>query len=353
MQRSLLKSGYQLTKILTKLKERPDQVLILTHDYPDPDALASAYSLALLLEKGFQIPSRIVYGGVIGRVENRAMVRLLKIPAHKLKPTDLKKYKDIALVDTQPDFKNNSFPKNRKAFLVVDQHPPTRLRRYGVASQHAIIDIDCGATCVVLAEALLLLEIEIPALVATALAYGILTDTLNLYRVKRNDVIQTYLAILPKADMRLLAKIQNPPRTTHFFETLSNGIRRARVRKGLIVSHLGFVQSPDFVSQVADLLLTYQGIRFSFCSGRCKGKFHVSLRLKEGMSEASEVLRDIFPNKGQAGGHNSIAGGSFKVGLREKEERWVEIEKDLTQKLLRRLKISPKEGFSSPFHDGI
>lgn len=340
MQRSLLKSGYRLIRILTKLKEKPDRVLILTHDYPDPDSIASAYALAHLLEKGFQIPSRIAYGGVVGRVENKAMTRLLKIPLHKLAQADFKQHKDICLVDTQPGFRNNSFPKNRKAFLVIDQHVANKKP----FTEHAIIDTECGATCVILAEALLLLDLELPTPLATALAYGILTDTLNLYRgVKRKDVIQTYLALLPSCDMRILAQIQNPPRPEHFFETLAKGIGGAKVRGDLIFSHLGVVQNPDFIAQIADLLLTYQGMHYSLCTGRFKDRVHVSLRVEPGPLEATEILRDIFENRGEAGGHDTIAGGSFKAGGEGEEE-------ELIQKLFKRLKILKEGEAVSPFH---
>lgn len=343
MQRSLLKSGYRLTRLLTKLKAKPSSVLILTHDYPDPDALASAYALHFLLAKGFHIPSRIVYGGRISRVENKAMVHHLKIPVHKLSRGDLLQYQEIALVDTQPEFRNNSFPKNRKAFLVIDQHLAPKKPN----AHHAIIDTECGASCVILAEACLLLNLDLPTAVATALAYGILSDTLNLYRVRRKDVIQTYLAILPKADMKLLAQMQNPPRPGHFFVTLAQGIQQAQVCRRLIFSQLGLVQSPDVVAQMADLLLTYQGMRFSLATGRYKRRLQISLRMREGEGEAHELLRAILET-GEAGGHDTIAGGSFEVS-----GSWEEAERGLIQRLFKKLrwKDSPTK-VATPFQIG-
>ncbi|MBI4125062.1 MAG: DHH family phosphoesterase [Deltaproteobacteria bacterium] len=331
---SLLKAGYQLTRFLNKLTKRPKSVLILTHDYPDPDALASAFCLHYLLKKAYHIASRMVFGGIIGRMENRTMVRLLKIPIHRLKPSDLKKYKEVCLVDTQPDFKNNSFPKNRKAFLVLDQHPSIKKPN----ADCAIVDTDCGATCVILAEACLLLELEFPAPVATALAYGILTDTQNLYRLRRRDVIQTYLSVLTKTDMRLLARMQNPPLSRHFFQTLASGIGRAKVNRFLIFSHLGGVHNPDTAAQIADLLLSYQGMRVAFCTGRYQGRLHLSLRVKEGSLEANDILRSIL-EKGEAGGHDTIAGGSFKVAGGEKEKAWRKAEEEILRKLIKKLKI--------------
>lgn len=347
--RSLLKAGYQLVRFLKKQERRHQPLMILTHDYPDPDAIASAYALHYLLVHAFHTRSKLVYGGIIGRVENRTMVRLLKIPIHRLQPSDLKIHKQICLVDTQPEFRNNSFPKNRKAFLVIDQHPSVKKKP---AADFSIVDTECGATCVIVAEACLLLELDLPPSVATALAYGILSDTMNLYRVKRKDVIQTYLALLPQCDMRLLAKMQNPPRSQHFFETLSRGIHQAKVHRQFIFAHLGWVQNPDYVAQVADLLLTYQGMRFALCTGRLKGKLHISFRMKKTDSlEACDLLRSVL-ERGAAGGHGTIAGGSVQMGSPAKETTWVETEKILIQKILKKLKINPKgkaTGYGTPF----
>ena len=64
---------------------------------------------------------------------------------------------------------------------------------------------------------------------ATAVAYGILTDTLDLYRAHRPDVVQTYLSVLQQADMKVLARIQNPQAVRR---NALAGLRRSRSRPG-------------------------------------------------------------------------------------------------------------------------
>ena len=337
----------RLLRFLSRNRGDIAPLLILTHDYPDPDALASAFALQYIAERAYGIQSRIVYGGVIGRMENRAMVSILKMPVHKVKPSDFKHYEHVALMDTQPSFENNSFPKKRYATLVIDQHPSV----VKPASDFSIVDIECGATSVILAQALLALHVEIPVRVATALAYGILSDTLHLYRVTRPDVIQTYLRILRHADLKALAYIQNPSRSRRFFTTLGKGIRKAMVRRSLIVSHLGFVESPDLVSQVADFLLTYRRMDWALATGRYNEKLHVSLRSDKPNILASEILRDVFLDRGEAGGHDTIAGGSFKVGEKAKEAVWKKAEDALISRLLKRLRIPVRGEFYLPFRE--
>lgn len=322
-----------------------ERLLILIHDFPDPDGLAAAFALQYLASQLRGIDSKIVYGGVIGRTENKAMVDILKIPVRKIRPSDLKTYRDVALVDTQPGFDNNPFPAARRATLVIDQHPSV----HEPQAELALIDPQCGATCVIPAQALLLQGLEIPIRVATALAYGILSDTLELYRARRGDIVRTYLDILPSCDMRALARIRNPARSRKFFVTLSEGIKRAQSYYGLIVSHLGVVENPDLVSQMADVLLTYRPVSWSFCTGRYKGKLCVSLRTSRRTGQAGEVLRAIFDNPKDAGGHGSIAGGALRVGRNPTEASWVAAETAMQSRLAGRLRI-PKTGkFRNPF----
>jgi nanoRNase/pAp phosphatase (c-di-AMP/oligoRNAs hydrolase) len=316
------------------------------HDYPDPDAISTALALQYLAECAYGIRSRIVYKGTIGRMENRAMVSILKIPIHKVRPSDIRSYEHAALIDTQPEFKNNPYPHNKKVTLVIDQHPYVKRP----LAELAIIDTDCGATSVILTQALLLSGLEIPKRIATALAYGILSDTLNLYRAHRADIIQTYLDILPLCDMRALIRIQNPPKSKKFFITLNRGLQDARAFRGLIVAHLGRVEHPDLVSEIADFFLTYRGMERSLCTGRYKGKLHVSLRSNRPTDETPEILRDIFDERKEAGGHDMVAGGSFHVQGSDKDGTcWQDAEAMLVTRLLKRLRLPSQAVFYKPF----
>ena len=287
----------------------------------------------------------MVYGGVIGRNENQEMVRVLKIPAHKLKTSDFKRYTNIALVDTQPVFGNNPFPGNRKATIVIDQHESVKRPNADLS----VVDTELEATSVLMAGALLQRHLMIPAPLATALVYGILTDTQNLQGVTNPTVIRTYADLLYLADLKKLARIQNVSRSRKYFQALSRAIRRASVRRRFIVAHLGHVESPDLVSQITDFLLTYDGMNWAFCTGRYEGSLHISLRSRSIRGRAGEVFRDIFHNRAHAGGHGRIGGGKIKVGHEAGEDAWRSVEENLTGVLAKRLHIPRKAPTYFPF----
>lgn len=339
-----MKSKDKLLEFISKNRQSISPLLILTHDFPDPDAIGAAYAL-YFLAKHFGVRSKIVYGGFISRLENRYMVDHLKIPLHRLAPSHFNKYRHIALVDTQPGFGNNSLPAERRAAIVIDQHPYVSRP----SADLVIIETNRGATCEILAEAILSLKVDIPSNITTALVYGILTDTFNLYRVPSRRVFTIYQQLLPLCDMKKLASLQNPAQPAVFFSTISRAIQGAAVQGSLIYCHLGIINDPVFTAHVADFLLTYKGTRWSFCTGRHKDRLCVSLRSAGNHYDASDVLRDVFDNRAQAGGHGAIAGGSIDIGAEKDEDAWRKAEQKIVKRLMKRLRLSTKNEAHNPF----
>jgi nanoRNase/pAp phosphatase (c-di-AMP/oligoRNAs hydrolase) len=60
---------HKLTQLIDVL-QGCKRIIIVTHDYPDPDCSASAMVLSYLLKHRFDIRSKIVFGGQVLRAEN-------------------------------------------------------------------------------------------------------------------------------------------------------------------------------------------------------------------------------------------------------------------------------------------
>jgi nanoRNase/pAp phosphatase (c-di-AMP/oligoRNAs hydrolase) len=331
-----MRDELKILRYLDKHKDKISPLLILMHNYPDPDAIASAFALHYVAETKYGIKAKIVYAGVIGRMENRAMVEILDIPIEKYDKKELQEAQHIALVDTQPAFENNPYLKSKKATIIIDQHKSL----VEPNADLTVIDPDIGATSIILARCLLELNIKIPEGLSTALVYGILSDTAHFFRCSDRKVIKTYLNILPSSNLSLLAKIQNPPRSKSFFNITGTALQKAVFMDNSIVSHLGSVRSPDLVAQMTDLLYTYKKVVWALCTGRYRGKMYVSLRGSDDKQDACAVLRDIVPDPNQAGGHDVIAGGSFPVGKECSDIEWNKAESNLMLRLKKRLNMS-------------
>ena len=99
-----------------------DQILILSHNNPDPDAIASAVALRHLLSEKLGVEGHIAYRGLIGRAENKALVHFLGQPLQPLTQSDLRRPVPVALVDVQPGTASITLPLELRVDMVIDRH---------------------------------------------------------------------------------------------------------------------------------------------------------------------------------------------------------------------------------------
>ncbi len=308
------------------------RLVVLTHDNPDPDSVSSAVTLAYLVSQRLKIPTKVKYGGIVGRAENRAMIRNLGLRVSPLTESDFKPGVDLAVVDMQPRTGNNSFPRNRKPLIVIDHHP---LRKTTKAD---FLDIrtEYGATATILTEYLLISGLEIPSAIATALSYGISSETQDLGREAREKDIQAYLALFPLSNKKLLASIEHPKLSRDHFITLSRALHHSFIYKNAIATSLGEISNPDFVPFTADFMLRCERITWALCLGRYKDRIIVSIRTTNAKGEAGRFLRRLIGKRGTAGGHGMIAGGQIHCTTME-HEHCTKLEEEITQGFLKKL----------------
>ncbi|HTL69763.1 MAG TPA: DHH family phosphoesterase [Candidatus Eisenbacteria bacterium] len=320
-----------LEKMAEALKETK-RLIVLTHDNPDPDSVSSAVTLAYIATQKFGVPACAKYSGIVGRAENRAMIRVLGLKVAPLKDSDFRPGTDFALVDMQPSTGNSSFPAKRRPVIVIDHHPLRKTTRAG------FIDVrtDYGATATILTEYLLATGLEIPQTLATALSYGISSETQDLGREAREADVHAYLALFPRSNKKLLASIVHPRLSRDFFITLNRALHHSFVYKNAITTSLGEIENPDFVPLVADFMLRCERMTWAMCLGRYKDKIVVSIRTTNIKGGAGRFLRRLIGKRGTAGGHGMIAGGQVTCQTME-HDRCTRIEDELIQDFLKKL----------------
>jgi nanoRNase/pAp phosphatase (c-di-AMP/oligoRNAs hydrolase) len=306
--------------------------LILTHDNPDPDSISSAMALKYLLYKVMGIKSKVAYGGTIGRAENRAMVRLLKLRMYPFSKIRIKHYDAVALVDTQPDTGYHSLPEGIPLTLVIDHHP----LRGTTKARHIDVRPSIGATATILTNCLLKSGLEIPVNLATALFYGISSETRALGREASQEDINAYLSLFPKINNRLLSAIEHPKLPREYFDILKKAIQNARCYRNIIWSSLGDVDTPDFVAQIADKLLMHERITWSLSMGRFDEQLWISLRTTNIKAKSGKLAKRLVGKMGQSGGHDMVAGGQIDCkGM--SVNGYKELEKTIVSRLLHAL----------------
>ena len=331
----MLTNTEEIQQCFQKIEEalkNAKRLVVLTHDNPDPDSVSSAVTLAYIIKNKFNVPTAVKYSGIVGRAENRAMIRVLGLRVTPLLDSDFKPGTEFALVDMQPGTGNNSFPKNRKPAIVIDHH----FLRKTTKADFIDVRIDYGATATILTEYLLESGLEISSTLATALSYGISSETQDLGREAREKDIQAYLALFPLSNKKLLASIEHPKLPRDYFITLNRALHHSSVYKNAITTSLGEIKNPDFVAFIADFMLRVERISWSLCLARYKDKILVSVRTTNTKGDAGNFLRRLIGKKGTAGGHGMIAGGQVTCDNME-HDTCTSIEEELIQNFLRKL----------------
>ena len=308
-------TGTYLSRLDDILHDK-EHLLIIAHNHPDPDAIASAAALSYLVEKKHSIEISIAYGGLIGRAENRAMVKKLDLRMKNYNRIKRSKYDCLALVDGQPFAGNTpNLPYN----IVIDHHP----LRSDTKADLIVVEPEIGVTATLLVEWLNESMLDISANLATALAYAFISETQNLGRETCSRDISAYLDVYTKAKMRLLAEILQPKLPQSYFYTLAKTLHRAYSYKNLICAHMGEIPNPEIAAEMADFLLRRERISWSFCTGIFKDQLILSIRSSNPKARAGILIKEMHVDPDNVGGHDQMAGGYIVL----KNRRISDIEK--------------------------
>ena len=314
--------------------------LVLTHDNPDPDALASALLLTRVLRAAFQQSVTTAYGGIIGRAENREMFKSLRLRFSHVRHLNMKRYRHFALVDTQPRSGNNQLPQRVVPDIVVDHHP---LRPSTQTAPFFDVRPHYGATATILGEYLLASGVRSTRAIATALIYAIRSETQDFAREYAGPDKAIYDLFFPQADHRLLARIQSPRLPLSYFSNLHDALEHLESVDTLILTHLGPVEQPDIVPEIADLLLRMEGKTWSLCTGQFADRLYLSIRTTNPRADASALMHRLLGRRGKGGGHGMIAGGWLDLGKLPAEADRRKLQRDLGIRLAKELKKNPEK----------
>jgi nanoRNase/pAp phosphatase (c-di-AMP/oligoRNAs hydrolase) len=281
-------------------------MLVYMHDNPDPDALAAALGLKLLVERVAGTRATLALGGIVGRAENRAMVDVLGIPLTPVEELAPDAFDALAIVDSQPGTGNNSLPADRPVDIVIDHHPA---RAESARAPWCDIRPELGATSTIVLEYLRGQQIPFDARAATGLFYALRTETRDLGREATEAERAAYLHLVPLVDHQLLYRISHPKVSRDHFAALDRALRSAQVFGDIVAVNLGTLSYPDLVAEVADLLLSFEAAHFVLCCGRYGTRAFLSLRTDADEARAGTLMRELIGTRGAAGGHGTMAGG--------------------------------------------
>ncbi len=296
-------------KLLTPLKGKR-KVLILTHDNPDPDSIAAAFGLRYILKKTLGITAVIAYGGIIGRVENQSMVKLLHIDMVNISEVSIRNFSIIALVDCQPHTGNVSLPSGINPGIVIDHHP---LRKSSEKAEFVDVRKGFGSTCTIITQYIRHLNLPMDKEVATALFYGIKSDTRDLARESSDIDVRASIFLFPFVLQKKLSRIDHPEKPKEYFVKLYSVLSNARIHGDVALARVDLIGWPEMIGEFADELIQMEGIRWCMCYGRHNGSLIFSIRTTRPSYMAGVLAHKICHGLGRGGGHETYAAGKIDL----------------------------------------
>lgn len=292
-----------------------NEVAVLTHPNPDPDALACALTVRELAED-VGTDATIYYPGEIRHEENLALVRELGIEATRLRGRSDLSHRDVVLVDHNEP-RGFAGAGGITPYAVIDHHP-------GDGEGVAFTDVrpSYGACASLLTEYLQDLDwregdggTALPASLATALVYGIRSDTAGFTRGCTTAEFDAAAYCSGYADPDTIERVATPPLSPTTMEVRARAVLDRVQRGAFVCTHAGTIPSPDAVAQAADELVRMEEIRAVVVGGRCDGTLHLSGRAAEGSVHIGETLSSAIEGipMADAGGHARMGGGQLSV----------------------------------------
>jgi nanoRNase/pAp phosphatase (c-di-AMP/oligoRNAs hydrolase) len=297
----------ELSRSLTRAKVQQyqryfadaDRVLILLHNDPDPDALASGLSLRNILRR---TKTTAIIGAMQGvtRPENLRMANMLDIHVERVTPEMLADFERIATVDVQPHYFSGLLDR---VDLVIDHHP----EQPGYSAVFKDIRADYGSTSTILTEHLRAVDVNISERTATAMLYAIKSDTLFFSRHTNRSDLEAFTFLYPLADAALIRKMEGAEITMDRLQYVLRATQAGAMQDQVFSAFLGDAAREDFITYTADFFLQLEDVKWTIISGVVGDTLILSVRNLGYSRNAGEFVKKYFAEVGSAGGHRAMA----------------------------------------------
>lgn len=292
----------EFLKLVELCKDK--KVWIQTHNFPDPDAIGSAFGLQELL-KHYNIDTKLCYEGAIDKLSTSKMTELLKIEIFsyseiidEIQPTDM-----IILVDCQKNT-GNTIDMIGHELAAIDHHPTT------VQVDYEYSDIRITGACAsIIAEYYKELEITPSKRAATALLYGLRMDTLQFSRGATTFDIDIFGYLFPLVEHRTINLLEKNNMELSDMQAYADSINNTEIVGKVGFSHIDFSCPDALVAILCDFLLSLVEVEVAVVYSKREDGYKFSIRSERPDVDAGYLAKTCLSGIGSGGGHSFMAGG--------------------------------------------
>ena len=287
--------------------ERP--VVVQVHDFPDHDAVASAFAVYVLMQDaGYTV--RLCYGGQIQSNSLRDAIDALGIPIVSCSELRLQTQPQLIVVD---GFFGNSNVVGFDADLVgtIDHHPPP------CTPAHGYVDIrdTYGSCSTILYEYLRQSDIDMDDRLATALLMGLMMDTAFMTRGVSEADLDAFGQLFRSGDWRLATRLLKNSLSLSDLATFRQAIDACVVAEDFAFVSLQGGITVEVMALIADFLLGLREIEFVVVVSGDRDEHRISVRSEDQNRPCDLVIHAALRGVGSGGGHMHMGGGSVPLDL--------------------------------------
>ncbi len=280
-----------------------EEVYIQTHNYPDPDAIASAFALQYWM-KSHGIEAKICFFGTVEKVNIRLMMDCLDISC--MERAEMKRISEQAVVITVDcqKFNSNLTDLRGEERICIDHHPWVTRHNYDIVF-HKIT----GACATIITELFLESETPIPENIATALLYGLKMDTRNFCAGVTEADIEAFAILHRLADNEMIQKLDNCTLELSDLHAYGAAIQNIRVFESVGFVNIPFDCSDGLIASVSNFILSLDAVEVTVVYASRDGGLKFSVRSEREDVNAGVLIEEALRDLGGGGGHATMAGG--------------------------------------------
>lgn len=279
------------------------KVYIQTHNFPDPDAMASGLGLQVFL-RYYGIDTTMCYDGTIEKLNTKRMLEVFDFQIYNINDIpDMKKEDYIVTVDAQKYNENiTDFPGNEVA--CIDHHPTF------IACEYQYKDVRItGACATLIAQYFKESGTPMDSNTATALLYGIRIDTNNLSRGVTELDIDMYSYLYHYVDQEKLTMASSSSMELEDLQAYGAAISNIKIFNNIGFAEIPFDCPDALVAMVSDFILDLNVVEFAVVFADRADGLKFSVRSELASLDAGRIVAKAMEGIGNGGGHALMAGG--------------------------------------------
>lgn len=281
------------------------RIIVQAHDFPDHDAISSAYAMSYLL-KTMGISTEMVYSGLIDRISIHRMIEQLDIDIHPARECDLHEDDKTIVVDGCIGEKNVTDLVGDEV-AVIDHHHVEP----GDALWFSDVRPEYGATATIMVEYFQYFSIPMPRSVATALQIGLNIDTANLTRGFCQADVAAFAYLHQIADQELVNRICRNSLEANELQYYQHLLSHMSIVDNIAVAQLPEDCPKNLLGILGDFLIAVDKIDVTVLSCTKPEVLQLSLRSEIPTINVADAARRLLTEQaiGFGGGHAHMAGG--------------------------------------------